>query len=147
MFNLLFSIISNLETMKKLSFLIVASAFVIVCFSQLTATKTITKNSSDHTDEYEFPENIKAVIDKSCFGCHSQDGKSDDAKDALRWDLMGEYDKEKLISVLDEIIEVIEKQEMPPEKFLEKKPEAKPTEAEYAALMEWAEAEADRLLE
>lgn len=133
--------------MKKLSFLLVISAFVIVCFSQLTSTKSTTAHNSGHSDDYVFPEDIKAVIDKSCFGCHSQDGKSDDAKDALRWDLMGEYDKEKLISVLDEIIEVIEKQEMPPEKFLERKPEAKPTEAEYAALLEWAEAEADRLLE
>ena len=44
----------------------------------------------------------------------------------MRWDLMGEYDKEKLVSVMDEIIEVIEKQEMPPEKFLEKYPDNKP---------------------
>jgi mono/diheme cytochrome c family protein len=134
--------------MKKVSYLLVVSAFVIVCFSQLTSTKAIKSPASGHAaGDYEFPENIKAVIDKSCFGCHSQDGKSDEAKDALRWDLMGEYDKEKLISVLDEIIEVIEKQEMPPEKFLERKPEAKPTEAEYAALLEWAETEADRILE
>jgi hypothetical protein len=133
--------------MKKFSFLLVISAFVIVCFSQLTSTKATTAYNSGHSDDYAFPEDIKAVIDKSCFGCHSQDGKSDEAKDALRWDLMGEYDKEKLISVLDEIIEVIEKQEMPPEKFLERKPEVKPTEAEYAALMEWAEAEAEKLLE
>jgi mono/diheme cytochrome c family protein len=133
--------------MKKLTFLLVISAFVIVCFSQLTSNKAITTQNPSHTDDITFPEDIKAVIDKSCFGCHSQDGKSDEAKDALRWDLMGEYDKEKLVSVLDEIIEVIEKQEMPPEKFLERKPEAKPTEAEYAALLEWAETEAEKVLE
>ena len=133
--------------MKKLTFLLVISAFVIVCFSQLTSNKAVSTQNPGHANDITFPEDIKAVIDKSCFGCHSQDGKSDEAKDALRWDLMGEYDKEKLVSVLDEIIEVIEKQEMPPEKFLEKKPEAKPTEAEYAALLEWAEAEAEKVLE
>jgi mono/diheme cytochrome c family protein len=94
-----------------------------------------------------FPENVKAVIDKSCYGCHSENGRSDDAKDALRWDMLNEYDKEKLVSVLDEIIEVIEKEEMPPEKFLEKKPEVKPTEDEYAILLEWAELEAEKLFE
>jgi hypothetical protein len=61
--------------------------------------------------------------------------------------MLNEYDKEKLVSVMDEIIEVIEKEEMPPEKFLEKKPEAKPTEDEYAILFEWAEQEADKLFE
>lgn len=133
--------------MKKLALLLTVSTFVVFVFSQLTTLKT--HNEQDHTfsDDYEFPENVKAVIDKSCFGCHSENGRSDDAKDALRWDKMNEYDKEKLISVMDEIIEVIEKEEMPPEKFLENKPEAKPSEDEYAILLEWAELEAENLLE
>lgn len=97
-------------------------------------------------NEYEFPADVQSVIDKSCYGCHSINGKSDDAKNALRWDNMHEYDKKKMLSVMDEIIEVIEKQEMPPKKFLANKPEAKPSEQEYAILKAWAEAEADKLL-
>jgi hypothetical protein len=60
--------------------------------------------------------------------------------------MMEKYDKMKLVSVLDEIIEVTEEQKMPPEKFLERKPEAKPTDEEFAILMEWASQEADKLL-
>ena len=133
--------------MKKLALLLTASTFVVFVFSQLTTVKNNSEHKAEQPDEIVFPENVKAVIDKSCFGCHSEDGRSDDAKDALRWDMLNEYDKEKLVSVLDEIIEVIEKEEMPPEKFLEKKPEAKPTEDEYAILLEWAEQEADKLFE
>lgn len=133
--------------MKKLALLLTASAFVVFVFSQLTSVKNNNKDKAAQPDEIVFPENVKAVIDKSCFGCHSENGRSDDAKDALRWDMLNEYDKEKLVSVMDEIIEVIEKEEMPPEKFLEKKPEAKPTEDEYAILLEWAELEAEKLFE
>jgi uncharacterized membrane protein len=134
--------------MKKLTILLSISAFVVFGFSQLTSPKA-TKKHYDKivSDAPEFPEDVKAVIDKSCYGCHSQDGRSDDAKDALRWDMMEEYDKAKLVSVMDEIIEVIEKEEMPPKKFLEKKPEVKPTAEEYATLKQWAEKEADKLLE
>jgi mono/diheme cytochrome c family protein len=133
--------------MKKLALLLAASAFVVFVFSQLTTVKNNEEHRVVRSDEIVFPENVKAVIDKSCYGCHSENGRSDDAKDALRWDMLNEYDKEKLVSVMDEIIEVIEKEEMPPEKFLEKKPEAKPTEDEYAILFEWAEQEADKLFE
>ena len=47
---------------------------------------------------------------------------------------------------MDEIIEVVEEEKMPPKKMVEKKPEIKPTEKEYASLMKWAEKEADKLL-
>lgn len=133
--------------MKKLTLILTASVFVVFVFSQLTSVQYNKERKAAQPDEIVFPENVKAVIDKSCFGCHSENGRADDAKDALRWDMLNEYDKEKLVSVMDEIIEVIEKEEMPPEKFLEKKPEAKPTEDEYAILLEWAELEAEKLFE
>ncbi len=134
--------------MKKPAFLLTILAIVVFAFTQLTGPK----NEGVHYktiayDDPEFPEDVKAIIDKSCYGCHSEKGRNDDAKEALRWDLMGEYEKEKLVSVMDEIIEVIDKQEMPPEKFLEKFPDNKPSDEEYAALKAWAEGEADKLLE
>ena len=134
--------------MKRFALVLSISAFVMIAFFQLTPTKTSTVHSDSHPAEApDFPADVKAVIDKSCFGCHSEKGRSDDAKEALRWDKFGEYDKAKLVAVMDEIIETVEKEEMPPEKFLEKKPEIKPTKDEYALLLKWAEAEADKLLE
>ena len=59
---------------------------------------------------------------------------------------MHEYDKAKLVSLMDDIIEVLEEKEMPPKKFLEKKPEVAPTEKESKTLMSWAEKKADKLL-
>lgn len=134
--------------MKTLSLLMIAVLVTVITFMQLTTKKTSgLKNTEETTDEFVLPENIKAIVDKSCFGCHSADGKSDEAKEALRWDQMGEYDKEKLIAVYDEIIEVIEEMEMPPKKFLERFPDARPSDEEYAALLDWAEVEAEKLFE
>ena len=133
--------------MTRFGILFVLSAFVIAVFIQMNISNNIKDVSESNTlEEYKFPKKVKAVIDKSCFGCHSEDGKSDDAKDALRWDKMNEYDKAKLVSVMDDIIEVVEKGEMPPKKFLEKKPEVKPSEKEYETLAKWADKEAEKLM-
>lgn len=133
--------------MKHYGILFVLSAFVLALFIQMNdASKNNISSESSTPEAYKFPKKVKAVIDKSCYGCHSENGRSDDAKDALRWDLMQEYDKAKLVSVMDEIIEVIEKHEMPPEKFLAKKPEVKPTNKEYEILTKWADKEADKLM-
>ncbi len=133
--------------MKRFGIILVVSAFIIAAFTQLIFNK---KDKQEHStsaiEKIKFPKKVQSVIDKSCFGCHSEKGRSDDAKDALRWDMLEEYDKSKLVSIFDEIIEVTEKQEMPPEKFLERQPDAKPTDDEYAMLMKWAEKEADKLL-
>ena len=133
--------------MKRSGIILVISSFVIAVFIQMKFTNekhSAVENSPQ--EEYKFPKKVKAVIDKSCYGCHSENGKSDDAKEALRWDMMSEYDNAKLVSVMDEIIEVIEEEKMPPKKMVERKPEIKPTEKEYASLMKWAEKEADKLL-
>ncbi len=129
--------------MKKPVSIIIAALFVIAGFVQLTFHKTTEVNESATV---KIPKKVQAVIDKSCFGCHSEGGKSDKVKEALRWDKLNEYDKTKLVSALDEIIEAIEKKEMPPEKYLANNPDAKPTDEEYKILLEWAEKEADKLV-
>ncbi len=134
--------------MRKFIFLFAVAVLSAIVFMQLTSKKALSSSeTSSMAGAFVFPDHIKVIIDKSCYGCHSVDGKSDEAKDALRWDLMGEYDKEKLVSVFDEIIEVIEEREMPPKKFLEKYPDAQPSDEAYATLMLWAEEEAEKLFE
>lgn len=133
--------------MKRNGVLFVISAFLLAIFIQMNTNENRIENPKTTLDgEYKFPKKVKAVIDKSCYGCHSADGKSDKAKDAFRWDLMHEYDNAKLISVLEEIIEVVEEEEMPPKKMVEKKPELKPTEKEYETLAKWADKAADKLM-
>ena len=92
------------------------------------------------------PADVKAVVDNKCYGCHSVDGQSDDAKKGLMWDSIPHYSKARQISVLDDIAEVLDKNEMPPEDFLKEYPEAKLNPAESQLLKNWAETTADELM-
>lgn len=98
------------------------------------------------TDSIEFTADVKAIIDQKCYGCHNLNSKNEKAKHKLKWDSLTLIPKAKQIAKLDKIIEVLEKESMPPEKFLAYKPEGKLTEDEIKKLKEWADANAERLL-
>ncbi len=99
-----------------------------------------------HVNGIVLPADVKAVVDNKCYGCHSVDGQSDDAKEGLMWDSIPHYSKARQIAVLDDIAEVLEKNEMPPAKFLESHPDAKISPAESKLLQKWAENTADELM-
>ena len=125
--------------MTRFGILLVLSIIVIVGFTQMTTIEeTEVKNTVDAPAEFVFPKKVKAVIDKSCYGCHSVNGKNDHAKEALMWDNLGDLSKEDLATAMEYIVETIDSQDMPPKKLVAKKPEIKPTEKEYKILKKWA---------
>ncbi|MGE5421088.1 MAG: hypothetical protein ACM3UT_12940 [Chloroflexota bacterium] len=93
-----------------------------------------------------YPVAVKAVIDKKCYGCHSDKGKSQDAKDALMWDSLPGLTKIKIVATMEDIIEVLEKDHMPPEEVVKKYPEMHLLTEENELLRSWAESKADSLL-
>jgi uncharacterized membrane protein len=97
--------------------------------------------------DIEIPDNVKAVLDNKCFGCHNTDSKAEKAKGKLLLDKLGDLSKTKMISTLSDIAEVASDGAMPPEKFLEQKPEMKLTTEEQKTLAEWAQKAAQDLLQ
>lgn len=93
-----------------------------------------------------FPAEVKKVIDGKCYGCHSANGKSRDAKNALMWDSLPNLQKGKLVATLDDIIEVLEKSKMPPAGVIKEYPEMRLLPSEKKILQSWAESKADSLL-
>jgi len=119
----------------------------LVLFSSILFIRAnFSDNSSELKNGYVYPEDVKAVIDNSCYGCHSEKGQSDKAKKALRWDTFGELSNAKKVAALDGIIEVMQNEEMPPGKFLEKYPDTKPSAKDVKTLIKWANKEADKLM-
>jgi uncharacterized membrane protein len=92
------------------------------------------------------PDEVKAIIEKSCFGCHNTDSKNDKAKDKLDLKTLGDLETPKMIHALKEISEVVEENDMPPAKFLEKFPDKKLTDADKKILMDWADNQAKSLM-
>lgn len=133
--------------MKSFITLLSIGCFMAAGFTNLVKTQETNLTVEPNGEiNYKLPKKVKAIVDEKCFGCHSVDGRSDKAKDKLRWDLMHEYDKTKLVSVMDDIIEVSDEKKMPPKKFLEHKPEFTPSQKEYDILKKWAEKEADKIM-
>jgi hypothetical protein len=99
----------------------------------------------DH--HFEIPDNVMQVIDKSCYGCHNSESQSEKGKKKLMFDKLGEMKTYKLVGKLTDIADVTANSDMPPEKFLAKKPEATPTAVEKKILVDWAESTAKKLSE
>ncbi len=91
-------------------------------------------------------DEVKAIIENKCFGCHNTDSKNDKAKEDLDFKTFDDLSKMKKISSYKKIGEVIEEQEMPPKKFLERFPDKDLTDDERKALLEWSKQEAETLV-
>lgn len=143
----LLSIIKT-KHMKKLNLILLL--FLVASTSILFSFKNTEKTQSSPLipgNDIVIPENVQLIIDNSCFGCHNMDAKSDKAKDKLLFDKLNDLSKAKLVAKLDGIAVTVEEGEMPPEKFLAKNPEKALSKEEAAAIINWANQTADKLLE
>jgi cytochrome c553 len=115
---------------------------VLFFFTTYSVNATVTQAGSKAP---AMPDNVKAIIEKSCIGCHNTDSKNDDAKEDLDFKKFDTLSKQQMIHALKEIGEALEENEMPPAKFLEKYPEKKLTDAEKKELLDWANSESKSL--
>ncbi|HSO85172.1 MAG TPA: heme-binding domain-containing protein [Draconibacterium sp.] len=118
---------------------------VLIVFLFASFLATAAENPTE-SKTVKMPDDVKAIIEKSCFGCHNTDSKNDKAKEKLDLKTIDSLTNPKMISALKEIAEVIDENEMPPAKFLEKFPDKKLTDAEKKTLMDWANNEAKSLM-
>lgn len=133
--------------MKKNLILILPVAAAIVLLTGFQPdNQTPPADPVSQGDEFKIPEDITAIFDKSCFGCHNKDSQSEKARNKLLIDELAGLSKAKLVGKLGEIEEVLEKNEMPPEKFITKYPDKELTEEESIRVQEWAEAAAIELM-
>lgn len=131
--------------MKKYFFVLFAAAlgFGLISFTQQSGP--VSNNSAPADETFKIPENVQGVIDKSCYGCHNSESQNEKGKKKLQFDELSTLPTYKLTAKLADIAEIINEGEMPPEKFLSKKPEAAPTAVEKKILVDWATNTAEKL--
>jgi len=122
--------------MNKIITLFSIALVAIVSLSSLDLAENTTIISSE--DTFEIPENINAIFDKSCYGCHNSESSNMKAKMKLKLDGLTTMKKSKMISKLSKIAKEVEKGDMPTKKFIENYPENVPTSEEKAILIDWA---------
>jgi hypothetical protein len=130
----------------KISTLIVlammTSGFLIIShpFQSTQQNEGIKDNSGFYTSD------VKKIVDAKCYGCHSIQGKSQKAKDKLMWDSLPGLPKRKMVATLGNIVDELDKNDMPPEEFLKKFPDAALVGNQKEVLTSWAGSKADNLL-
>ncbi|MBN2175858.1 MAG: heme-binding domain-containing protein [Bacteroidales bacterium] len=123
----------------------VVAVFVIVLSS--FDTNSITRSGpGNQEDTFVIPDDIQGIFDKSCFGCHNVDSKSDKARKKLLLDQLHDLSKAKLVAALGDIKDIVGEGKMPPDKFLENYPDKALTPEEADKLKAWAEKTADELV-
>lgn len=118
---------------------------ILILFFTVSAA-AFAGNKSDNGTSLKLPENVNTIIQKSCYGCHNTGSKNEDAKEELDFKKMGGLSFMKKISVYKHIGEAVSENEMPPKKFLKKRPDKKLTEEEKEILIAWAKKEAETLV-
>ena len=92
------------------------------------------------------PKKVQSIIENKCIGCHNTDSRNDKAKEKLDFKTLDGLGKIKKIGTYNHIVEALEKNKMPPEKFLDRHPEKKLSEKEAKTIIEWANKEAEALM-
>lgn len=123
-----------------------SSISVLTLIFLFVTTMAISSEKPARTNTDKMPENVKAIIDKSCFGCHNTNSKNEDAKEELDFKTLEDLSAMKKIGAYKHIGEVVEEAEMPPKKFLEKYPDKSLTDEEKNILIAWAKKEAEALV-
>lgn len=93
-----------------------------------------------------FPDDVMAIIENKCMGCHNPDSKNEKGKEKLQWGQLAKMETEDLISKLDALLEVLEAGDMPPAKMLERNPDKKLSDQETLILQNWADGNIERLI-
>lgn len=127
---------------KTIAFLSIA-IIAIVSLSSLNLANTTVISSSEVA--FEIPENIDAIFNESCYGCHNSESNNIKAKMKLKLDGLTSMKKSKMISKLSKIAKEVEKGDMPSKKFLAKYPDKALSDEDKKALIEWAKSSAAEL--
>jgi uncharacterized membrane protein len=129
--------------------LLIISGMILTSFLFIRSNapqEELSAHDLEGTSKFTIPDDVQPIIQKSCFGCHNQESKNDKAKAKLQFDLLEKMPKAKLVGALSEINEMASSGDMPPASFLERFPNAKPTDEERQKLVTWSKEAADGMM-
>lgn len=127
--------------MKKKNYL----TGLILTFFLAALMISATKIQSVSQEEETFPKEVDDIIQQKCFGCHNTESRNEKAKEELDFKTFNSLTTVKKIGAFKHIDEVIAKNEMPPEKFLERFPDNALTDDDKKILLAWVKAESEKL--
>jgi hypothetical protein len=125
--------------MKKI-FVFAVSVFTIAIVVTMIAMPSRVINSSKSSDQLltsSIPDSVTAILEKSCFPCHSSPGNGM-AMMKLSFDKWETYKPEKQADKAKAMCKAVTKGAMPTKSFRSNNPDKVPTEAEVKVICNWA---------
>ncbi len=120
-------------------------ALVIIASGIFTLNSSFKVNPDQ--DEKAVQNPMQTLLKNSCYDCHGAGSKNEDALESLNFETYNDLGKVKKITTLKEMAEVVEKRDMPPKKYLSKKPHAELTDEQVKAFIIWANTEIKTLID
>ncbi|WP_315817484.1 heme-binding domain-containing protein [Paraflavitalea speifideaquila] len=141
--------------MKKKILLAILIILVVIQFIRPARNESGAITANDITQQYHVPEPITDLLKRSCNDCHTNHTRYpwytniqpvgwwmqehvEDGKRNLNFSEFGTYKPKDQDHIMEEIIEVIEKNEMPLNSYLWMHGEAKLSEEDKEVLIAWA---------
>ncbi|HLF34388.1 MAG TPA: heme-binding domain-containing protein [Cyclobacteriaceae bacterium] len=148
----------------KLILVIIAVLLIVIQFINSKLPQTADAGSQDLFVTENVPDEVRALISRSCYDCHSMETKYPwysyvaPVKWIIKHDInwgrggvnfsdWGSLDDIDKVEKLGEISEVIEAREMPLKKYLILHPEARLTTDERQNIILWADSTAEKYFE
>ena len=123
--------------MKKNSIIILMGFMFVLILSGFTGNKPV--GFQEQTPQLKsLPTEVSTVIEQKCFGCHNSESRNEDARNKLSFDKWDDLNVLQKLSKTQEIHKTVSEAKMPPERFLERFPDRKLTDAEVKTLVDWA---------
>jgi len=134
--------------MKKILWLTLIVAFLAIVFAFNFSNATVSINSPDPQEQInlDFPEDVKAILERSCFDCHTDEASNFKAKGKLNFSKWDEYKSSKKISKLDAICEEMKDGSMPKKKYVEKYPDKSMSHEDIDLICNWTSEESKKIM-
>lgn len=141
----------------------IIAVFFLIQFIPVTLPENINDLSNDIILTEKAPENIKLILSKSCYDCHSSQTNypwysyvapvswliakdTREGREELNFSDWAELSKRKKIGLLKDIAEEVEEKKMPLEIYTVVHRNAKLTDEEISAISEWSKSVSDQIL-
>ena len=132
--------------MKKLIPITITGLLIMTAILAFRAPERNATTSQPQDQPALFPEDISTIFETSCYDCHGEAGSNAKAKTKLNYGKWADMSAAKKVGKIEKIAEVVKKGDMPPGKYLEKKPEAKLNQEQVEAITKWASDETSKLM-
>ena len=147
----------------KIIFALLAIVFILIQFIRPLRINPISDKTRDITATINIPSNVKQILDRSCYDCHSNNTRwpwysyiapvswliaqdVNNGREKINYSEWGNYSLTDQVSNFDDIAKMVKNGEMPLPKYLFLHSDAKLTDADKDLLIKWAKAESDSLM-